>query len=149
MKTCSEIMTENPICCFPDDTVIMVAQLMKIKDIGAVPVIENETSRKLVGIVTDRDLTLEVVANGRDPATARVKDVMTPNVLTCHANDDVHKVLDAMTGYQLRRIPIVDSEDQIVGIISQADVATRLDQPKSTANVLKEISHSHVYLMTR
>ena len=147
MKTCSEIMTENPVCCLPDDHVIMVAQLMKIKDIGAVPVIENETSRKLVGIVTDRDITLEVVANGRDPATVKVKDVMTPNVLTCHAGDDVHQALEAMTGYQVRRIPVVDNEDQVIGIISQADIATRLDQPKSTANVVREISHSHVYLM--
>lgn len=148
MKTCSEVMTENPICCLPDDSVITVAQLMKMKDVGVVPVIENETSRKLVGIVTDRDLTVEVLANGRDPATTKVKDAMTPNVLTCHADDDIHKVLDAMSGYQLRRIPIVDNEDRIVGIISQADIATRFDQPKNTAHVLKEISHSHVYLMT-
>lgn len=147
MKTCSEVMTQNPLFCLPGDTVTKAAQLMKARDIGAVPVIESEKSKKLVGIITDRDLVIEVLAGERDPKTTRVDQVMTPGVMTCRIDDDLQQVLNAMSGYQLRRIPIVDNEDRLVGIISQADVATRLDHPDSTATVVKEISQAHVYLM--
>jgi CBS domain-containing protein len=140
-------MTQNPLFCLPGDTVTKAAQLMKARDIGAVPVIESEKSKKLVGIITDRDLVIEVLAGERDPKTTRVDQVMTPGVMTCRIDDDLQQVLNAMSGYQLRRIPIVDNEDRLVGIISQADVATRLDHPDSTATVVKEISQAHVYLM--
>jgi CBS domain-containing protein len=141
-------MTQNPIFCLPGDTITKVAQLMKARDIGSVPVIESEKSRKLVGIITDRDLVIEVLSEKRDPQTTRVDQVMTPGVLTCRIDDDLNQVMDAMSGYQLRRIPIVDDEDRLVGIISQADIATRVDQPESTAAVVKEISQAHVYLMS-
>lgn len=140
MEKCSDVMTKNPVCCQPDDTAVKAAQLMKGKDIGSIPVIEDDETRKLVGIITDRDLALKIVAEGRDPNTAKVKDVMTHNVVTCRGDDDLQKALDAMAHHQLRRIPVIDHDDKIVGIIAQADVATRTDQPEKTAEMVKEIS---------
>jgi CBS domain-containing protein len=143
MKKCDEVMTKNPVCCLPDDMVVKAAQLMKRENIGPIPVIENEETRKLVGIVTDRDLALKIVAEGRDAKSTKVEAVMTREVVTCRADDDLQIALDAMSEHQLRRIPIVDNDNKILGIISQADVATRVDQPEKTAAMVKEISQSN------
>jgi len=143
MKKCNEVMTKNPVCCLPTDLVSKAAELMKSKDIGPVPIIENEQTRKLVGIVTDRDLALKVVAEGRDPKSTNTEAVMTRKVVTCLAEDDLQKALDAMSGHKLRRIPVVDNNYAIVGIIAQADVATRFDQPEKTAAMVRGISQSH------
>ena len=140
MKKCSDVMTKDPVCVLPDQLVKEVAQLMQDEDIGSVPVIEDEKSKKLIGIVTDRDLALKVVAEGHDPKSTRVADVMTRQVVTCYEDDSVQKALDAMSEHQLRRIPVVDKHEHIVGIIAQADVETRVDEPKKTAEVVKEIS---------
>jgi CBS domain-containing protein len=142
MKTCNEVMTKNPACCLPNDLVSKVAELMKSKDIGPVPVIENEQTRKLVGIVTDRDLALKIVAEGRDPKSTKANEVMTREVVTCRAEDDMQNALDAMSGHQLRRIPVLDNNNRLVGIIAQADVATRVDQPEKTAAMVRGISKS-------
>ena len=142
MKKCNEVMTKNPVCCLPTDLVSKAAELMKSKDIGPVPIIENEQTRKLVGIVTDRDLALKIVAEGRDPKSTKTEAVMTRKVVTCSAEDDLQKALDAMSGHKLRRIPVVDNDNAIVGIIAQADVATRVDQPEKTAAVVRGISQS-------
>ena len=143
MKKCNEVMTNNPVCCLPKDSAATAAGLMKSKDIGSIPVIENEQTKKLVGIVTDRDLALKVVAEGRDAKTTKVEAVMTHNVVTCRADDDLQKALDAMADHQLRRIPVVNNDNKIVGIIAQADVATRVDQPEKTADMVKEISQAN------
>lgn len=139
-KKCRDVMTENLVFCTPEDTVSKVAQLMKTEDIGPVLIVDNERSKKLVGIVTDRDLALKVVGEGRDPKTTRVEDVMSRKLITCHADDSVENAMKAMAQYQLRRIPVVDDNNGLVGIISQADVATRVDEPERTAEVVKEIS---------
>lgn len=143
MKKCSDVMTKDPVCCLPEDLAAKAARLMKSENIGAVPVIENEQAKKLVGIVTDRDLALKIVAEGRSPSTTKIDEVMTAEVVTCHANDDAQKALDAMSKNQLRRIPVVDDNYRIIGIIAQADVATRLAQPEKTGELVKEISQSN------
>jgi CBS domain-containing protein len=143
MKKCSEVMTKNPVCCLPNESVTKAAELMKSENIGAIPVIENEQTKKLVGIVTDRDLALKIVAEGRDAKSTNVEAVMTHKVVTCRADDDLQKALDAMAEHQLRRIPVVDNDNQILGIIAQADVATRVDQPEKTAEMVKEISQAN------
>jgi CBS domain-containing protein len=142
MSTCSAVMTKDPVCCFPNDMVAKVAELMKSKDIGSVPIIENEQTLKLVGIVTDRDLALKIVAEGRDAKSTKAAEVMTREVVTCRADDDLQTALAAMSEHQLRRIPVIDSSNRIVGIIAQADVATRVDQPEKVAAVVKGISQS-------
>jgi len=142
MKKCNEVMTKNPVCCLQNDTVLKAAELMKSENVGSIPVIENEQTQKLIGIVTDRDLTLKIVAEGRDTKSTKVDAVMTHKVVTCRAEDDLQKALDAMAEHQLRRIPIVDANNRVVGIIAQADVATRVDQPEKTAEMVKEISQA-------
>jgi len=142
MMTCGEVMTKNPVCCLPDDMAAKAAQLMKRKHIGSVPVIENEQTCKLIGIVTDRDLALKIVAEGREAKSTKVGLVMTRRVVTCRAEDDLQKAMDAMSRHQLRRIPIVDKDNRILGIIAQADVATRGNQPEKTGAMVKKISQS-------
>lgn len=142
MKKCDELMTKNPVCCLPSSMVAEVARLMKRENIGPIPVIENEQTRKLVGIVTDRDLAMKIVAEGRDAKSTKVEAVMTRKVVTCRADDDLQKALDAMSEHQLRRIPVVDNDNKILGIIAQADVATRVNQPEKTAEMVKGISRA-------
>jgi len=144
MHTCENVMTKNPTCCQPSDSVMKVAQWMKRENIGSIPVIENNETRKLVGIVTDRDLALKVIGLGSDPKTVQVDSVMTHKLVTCRPEDDIQVALDRMSEHQLRRIPIVDDEHKILGIISQADVATRVNQPEKTAEVVKDISKTDV-----
>ena len=116
---------------------------MQSENVGSIPVVENEQTRKLVGIVTDRDLALKVVAKALDARTTKVGAVMSRKVVTCRADDAVEKALEAMAEHQLRRIPIVDNDYRIVGIIAQADVATRVNQPAKTAEMVKEISQAN------
>ncbi|HUE99593.1 MAG TPA: CBS domain-containing protein [Anaerolineales bacterium] len=143
MTKCNDIMTQNPVYCLSDDMAIKAAELMKTGNIGSVLVVEDEQTRKLVGIVTDRDLALKIVAEGLDARSTKVEAVMTRDVVTLLPDDDLQKALDAMAEHQLRRIPVVDSDNKILGIIAQADVATRVDQPEKTAEMVKEISQAN------
>lgn len=133
-------MTRDPICCLSTDTASKAAQLMRVVDVGSIPVVEDEQTLKLVGIVTDRDLAMRVVADGRSANLTRVADVMSHEIITCRANDDVQKAVDAMSLHQLRRIPVIDDDHRIVGIISQADIATRVERSEEIAEMVKEIS---------
>ena len=88
MKTCEEIMTPDPICCLPTDSVKKVAEIMLRENLGPIPVIDNDQSRKVIGILTDRDLVLKVIAEGCDPEKTKVETVMTRKVISCRADDD-------------------------------------------------------------
>lgn len=140
MTTCSDVMTTNPVCAQADDTVVSVAQLMKEQDVGPIPIVDDVTTKRLQGIVTDRDLAMKVVAEGRDPNNTRMRDVMTTDVVTVSQDDDIQTALDAMSQHQLRRILVVDDKENLVGIIAQADIATRMNKPEQTGEVVKEIS---------
>jgi CBS-domain-containing membrane protein len=140
MTTCQDVMTKAPICCLANDPVHRVAQVMRFENIGAVPVLEDYENRRLIGIVTDRDLALRVLGDKRDPQKISVADVMTETVWTCHPTDSLRVELDVMAEHQIRRIPVVDDSNQIVGIIAQADIATRVNDPRKAAEVLEQIS---------
>jgi len=143
MKKCSDVMTRDLVTATSSDTVVEVAQLMKREDIGPVLIVENDESKTLVGIVTDRDLVLKVIAEGQDAKATRVGDVMSKKLVTCRADDDIEVAMQAMAQFQLRRIPVVGENMELLGIISQADVATRVDAPSKTAEVVKEISQEN------
>ncbi len=143
MTMCSDVMTEDLVYCMPGDSAMQAAQLMKKEDVGPVLIVEEGHGKVLVGIVTDRDLALKVVGEGRDPQTTPVKDVMSKKLITCRAEDDVEKAMSAMAQYQLRRIPVVADGMKLVGIISQADIA-RENAPEKTGEVVKEISQQSV-----
>jgi CBS domain-containing protein len=139
-QKCSGVMTSDPTCCVPGDTVQEAARLMKSEDVGPIPVVDDREGRKLVGMITDRDIAVNVVAEGLDPKTTKVEAVMTRDLVTVGPDDDVQKAFDLMSERQVRRLPVVESDGRIVGIIAQADVATRLEAPRETAKVVEGIS---------
>ncbi len=142
MPKCSEIMTPDPVCCEPGDSIAFVAQIMKQEDVGSVPVVESRDSRKLLGIVTDRDLVIKVLAGGRPFDGATVSDAMTTHPLSCRVDDDVEKAVSAMADRQVRRMPVVDADGRLAGIIAQADVATRIHQERKTGELVEAISET-------
>lgn len=134
-----EIMTRDPSSVSPDATVREAAQIMKRDNVGIVPVVERNANR-LLGVVTDRDIAIRCVADGRDGATCRVQDVMSGDRLaTARPNDDVEDVMDAMGKEQVRRIPIVDERGSLVGIVSQADIVRKANDKKAEQTI-EEIS---------
>jgi CBS domain-containing protein len=142
MVKCGEVMTSDPSCCLASDTVDKAAQLMRMENVGPVPVVSDHESRHLVGIVTDRDLAIKVVADGRDSKGTKVSEVMSNGVTTCRREDDLQQALRLMEEHQVRRIPVVDEGNRVVGIIAQADVATRIDSPRQTAELVEEVSRA-------
>ena len=129
-----EIMTANPRTVTPDTNLPEVARLMQQEDVGIVPVVDSG-SRNLVGVVTDRDIAIRVVAEGRDPSTVRVSEIMSTNVRTCREDDDVDDVMDVMGQEQVRRVPIVDDRGTLVGIVAQADVVREANDRKAERTV--------------
>jgi CBS domain-containing protein len=137
--TCEDIMTKDPIAANKSDTVIEAARLMRSADVGLIPVVENPISNRLVGVVTDRDLALRVVAENLHEASTGVETVMTSSPVTCLPDDSIKTVTDLMSTHQLRRILVTDSFGRMVGIISQADLARHLDS-QAVGEVVGEIS---------
>ena len=132
-----EIMTKDPRVVTPDTSVQEAARMMQSEDTGVLPVVEASTSRRLVGVLTDRDIAIRVVAEGRDGAV--VRDVMSASVRTCRENDDVEDVMRMMADEQIRRVPIVDEAGAVVGIVSQADLV--LEGPdKPAERTIEQIS---------
>ncbi len=140
MPKCGEVMTREPACCEPGDSIVRAAQVMKSQDVGAVPVVESSSGRRLIGIVTDRDIVVKVVAGGAGIDTASVRDAMTQNPVTVHEDEDVNRALAAMAERKVRRIPVVDANGALRGIIAQADIATRLHRDKATGDLVEAIS---------
>jgi CBS domain-containing protein len=137
---CRELMTQDPKCCTPEDSAARAAKMMKVENIGAIPVCSGRGSRRLVGIITDRDLCLEVVAGGRDAGGTRIETCMSRNPVTCRTDEDLDTALQRMEAHQIRRIPVVDSDGMLVGIISQADIATRTKREEKTAELVEAVS---------
>jgi CBS domain-containing protein len=137
--TCEDIMTKDPVAATKSDTVVEVARLMRSADVGLIPIVENRISNKLVGVVTDRDLTLRVIAENMDQANTSAENVMTANPVSCLPEDSVKTLTDLMSMHQLRRIIVTDSFGRMLGIVAQADLARQLDA-QSTGEVVGEIS---------
>lgn len=117
-----QIMTPDPARCTPEATAREAATLMRDNDCGSIPVVENTTSNRLVGTVTDRDLAIRGLAAGQGPES-RVGDLMTPEPVTCVPEDEVEDVRQVMVEQQVRRVPVVDTDGILVGIVAQADLA--------------------------
>lgn len=116
-----EVMTPDPACCTPDSTAREAATLMKDNDCGSIPVVES-ASKRLVGTVTDRDLAVRGLAEGKGPDTP-VRELMTNKPITAGPDDEVEIVREVMVAQQVRRVPVVDGNGIIVGIVAQADIA--------------------------
>jgi len=135
-----DIMARDPRCVTPRTSIQDAARLMRTEDVGALPVIESDSSRKLVGIITDRDITIRAVADGRDIGSVTVSDIMSKDATTAKASDSVDDVMKVMGREQVRRIPIVDERDQLVGIVSQADVVLRAKSDTKSEHTVEKIS---------
>lgn len=135
----SEIMTAAPTCCSRGEKVQQAANIMRDLNVGVIPVVESETDDTLVGLVTDRDLCLGIVARGLDPASEEVSSCMSEDIVSCQADDNVEKVVALMQKHQIRRIPVVDAENHIEGIVSLADITVRAHE-QDIAETITEIS---------
>jgi CBS domain-containing protein len=140
MPMCREVMTKEPICCEPGDPVTRAAEMMRTHDVGSLPVVESLDSRRVIGIVTDRDVVTKVVGSQRDVPSATVSDAMTRNPAVCREDDDVEQAMSVMADRQVRRMPVVDATGRLSGIIAQADVATRVHREARTGELVEAIS---------
>lgn len=137
---CREVMTTDVSCCITTDPVSEAAHRMKDRQIGPVPVVESLTSRKVRGILTDRDIVVNVIAEGRNPNTTLVSEVMKSDLVTCDPENDIADAIAAMTRRAVRRVLVVDEHGVLQGIISQADIATRVRDAMKTGELVREIS---------
>ncbi len=132
-------MTTNPRTVTPTTPLDKAAQLMREQDVGMLPVVAEDGSNKLVGVVTDRDITLRHVAEGHK-GPCQVSEAMTDHVTTCRADSDVKDVMQTMGKEQLRRIPIVDERSSLLGVIAQADIARRGKDAEVAGETVERIS---------
>lgn len=135
-----DIMSRNPATVTPDTPLTDAARIMKKENVGVVPVVESEGSRRLVGVLTDRDIATRAVAEGRDGASTSVGHVMTSDVRSCAPDDSVDEIMEVMGREQVRRIPIVDERGTLVGIVAQADIVLDAKDEKKAEKTIEKIS---------
>jgi CBS domain-containing protein len=135
----TDIMTPDPACATPETTLPEIARLMVENDCGEIPIVNNLESRKLLGVVTDRDIVCRVIAKDKNPAETKASDIMSTSVVTVSEDADVQECCEKMEEHQIRRIPVIDAEGRICGIVAQADIA-RQAGIRETAEVVKDVS---------
>jgi CBS domain-containing protein len=137
----TDVMTPIPQCCTPDDSIIEVARVMEQHDVGVVPIVESQDTRRVVGVITDRDIVLRVVAQGRDPnEIVSLRDFMTNEVVSVRPDADILHAEECMKEHQIRRVLVVDENDCIVGIVTIADLA-RATGETQLGDTEKAITH--------
>ena len=137
MAKARDVMTSNPRVVTANDSISRAAEIMRDSDVGVVPVVEDSGSMRLAGLVTDRDIAIRVVAQGRD-GNVNVREVMSSGLATVSPDDDLDRVTELMAKEQVRRIPVCE-DNRLVGIIAQADVA-RETSDRKTGDVVEKIS---------
>ena len=124
MSSIRDLMTESPTTCEPSTTVVEAAKVMANEDVGPVPVVQEG---RVVGLVTDRDLVIRVLAEGRDPSSTTIGEIASSDLVTVQPDSDLQEALQLMAQNQVRRLPVVEGE-QLVGIVAQADVARAAEE---------------------
>lgn len=135
-----EVMTPDPVACTPDDRVETAAKIMMDRDCGAVPIVDTQDCRHLVGIVTDRDIVMRLIARGRNPIGVPLHECMTTPVFTVRPDDSVEEVVRVMEEKQVRRVPVVDNGNVLVGIVAMADLARLTGDEEMLSEVIEEVS---------
>jgi CBS domain-containing protein len=133
----SQVMTADVVSVPPDTTLVEAARIMKDLEVGPLPVSDGES---LLGMITDRDITVRAVAAGKDPQTTPVRDVMTPEVVYCNEDDDVERAAQLMQRSQLRRLLVVNGEGRLVGIVSLGDLAVQSGDDALAGRTLERVS---------
>ena len=134
-----DVMTADPACCEPGTDLRQVARMMEENDCGCIPVVSHEHSSEVVGVVTDRDIVMRAVAQGRNPLDMKAEEVMSSPVVTAKPEESVEDCCVKMEEKQVRRIPVVDDSGDCCGIVAQADIATRSGQDEA-GEVVSEVS---------
>ncbi len=135
-KTIRELMTKNPCSIDADKPVAYAAKMMRDEDVGLAPIVEGQ---KLIGTLTDRDIAIRVVAEGKDPQSTTVREVATTRLVTIDPDQDLDDALGLMAKNQVRRLPVVEEDGKLAGVVAQADVA-RHASDQQTGEVVEEIS---------
>ena len=135
-KTVREVMTSNPCSIDADKSVAYAAKMMRDEDVGIAPIVEGQ---RLVGVLTDRDITVRVVAEGRDPEQVKVTEVASRDLVTLDPQQNLDEALRLMARHQVRRLPVVEEDGRLAGVIAQADVAKEAGD-KRTGEVVEQIS---------
>jgi CBS domain-containing protein len=135
-----EIMTSEPEVCTPDDTVTEAARIMASCDCGLVPIVESRDTRRPIGCVTDRDIVVRVIAQGKDPRTVSCRDVMSQELVTCGSEDDSDRAPRLMQERQVRRVLVIDEHGALEGVVAIADLAEAIDEQRS-GETLQAVSH--------
>jgi len=135
-KSIREAMTSKPCSIDADKPVSYAAKMMRDEDVGLAPIVEGE---RLVGVLTDRDIAVRVVAEGRDPDQVKVAEVASRDVVTLDPQQDLDEALRLMAQHQVRRLPVVEEDGRLVGVVAQADVAKEADKGR-TGEVVQQIS---------
>jgi CBS domain-containing protein len=131
-----DVMTARPRVAAPDTPLSQVAELMETEDVGAIPVLDGD---QLAGMITDRDIVVRAIAKGKDPRGMAAKEVSSGEVVTVGPDHDLSDALQLMAQHQVRRLPVVDEENRLVGVVSQADIALE-SHDKSVGEMVAEIS---------
>ena len=137
MQHVKDVMTPQAEVVSPDATVEEAAGVMKSLDIGVLPVCDEEG---LVGILTDRDVVVRVVGEKRDPKAVRVGEAMTPNIVYCFEDEDIGRAASLLMDHQIRRLPVLNRERNLVGVVSLGDLAVRGEDHATGTQVLEEVS---------
>jgi CBS domain-containing protein len=135
-KNVQDAMTSDPCTIDAEQTVAYAAKMMRDEDVGIAPVVEGE---RLVGTLTDRDIAVRVVAEGKDPQTLKARDVASTSLITVAPEQDLDEALRLMADHQIRRLPVVEGDGRVVGMLAQADVAEEA-KPKKVGELIEEIS---------
>jgi CBS domain-containing protein len=135
-KTIRDVMTKDPCAIDADKSVAYAAKMMRDEDVGLAPIVEGQ---ELIGTLTDRDIAIRVVAEGKDPQTTLVRDVATKRFVTIGSDQDLNEALRLMATNQVRRLPVLDQDGKLTGIIAQADIA-RHATDEQTGEVVEQIS---------
>ena len=135
-RTVREAMTSKLCSIDTDKPVAYAAKMMRDEDVGIAPIVEGD---RLVGVLTDRDIAVRVVAEGRDPEQVKVTEVASRDIVTLDPQQDLDEALRLMARHQVRRLPVVEEDGRLVGILAQADVAKHADDAR-TGEVVEQIS---------
>ena len=135
-KSVQDVMTSNPCTIDADKPVAYAAKMMKQENVGIAPIVEGN---RLVGTLTDRDIVLRVVAESKDPQAVQVREVASTAPVTIDPEENLDEALRLMASHQVRRLPVVEEDGRVVGVLAQADVAEEV-KPKKTGEMVGEIS---------
>jgi len=132
-------MTLDPVCCLTTDSAQKVAGILSKQGIGSMLVVSDHESRKLIGIITDRDLCCSVVAKGLNPQSTPIENFISRNPFACREGDSLDNCERLMQEHKVRRVPIVNADGRVIGIVSQADLALK-EKPEKVAKTVAEVS---------